>query len=246
MTPWLHSIHIFAFLHSLYVYGRKWSFLFLVIGFSLGLASEHIGATYGWVFGKFHYQPDRIMFFGTVPIFTPLAWWLILYCAYNTTNLIVGNPEKLRGDGLRLPLAVPLMACLDGLMAMNLDLLLDPIMVCPERSRWVWESGGSYFNIPIRNSLGWFLVGFTISLLIRLYDIRTGRRVCLGGRFVHYLPSGLYGCMFAMLALLSLQDGYPQYALIGLGGMAPFVLLAAVRAVLTLPAERGSKTQFRE
>ncbi len=79
MTPWFHSIHIFAFLHSLYVHGRKWSVLFLVIGFSLGLASEHVGATYGWVFGKFHYQPDRIMLLGTVPIFTPLSWWLILY-----------------------------------------------------------------------------------------------------------------------------------------------------------------------
>jgi len=246
MTPWLHSIHIFAFLHSLHVHGRKWSILFLLIGFSLGLATEHVGATYGWVFGKFHYQPERIMFFGTVPIFTPLSWWLILYCAYNTTNLIVGSMEKLKGDGLRLPLAVLLMACLDGLMAMNLDLLFDPIMVCPERKRWVWEFGGSYFDIPIRNFLGWFLVGSITSLLIRLYDIRTGGGVCLGGRLVHYLPSGLYFCMFALFALLSLRDGYPQYALIGFGGMMPFVLLASVRAVLTLQAEPCPKTQFRD
>jgi len=237
MTPWLHSIHIFAFLHSLYVHGRKWTLLFLVIGFSLGLASEHMGAQYGWVFGKFHYQPDRIMLLGTVPIFTPLSWWLILYCAYNTTNLVVGSLEKIAGTGLRLSLAVLLMAGLDGLMAMNLDMLFDPIMVCPERSRWVWEFGGSYFNVPIRNFLGWFLVGFTISLFIRLYDIRTGRTVSLGKRFIDYLPSGLYFCMFALFAMLSVVDGYPQYALIGFAGMVPFVLLAAVRAILMLRAE---------
>jgi len=240
MIPWFHSIHIFAFLHSLYVHGRKWSLLFLVIGFSLGLASEHVGATYGWVFGKFHYQPDRLMFLGTVPIFTPVSWWLILYCAYNTTNLIVGGLEKLAGKGLRLSLAVLLMAGLDGLMAMNLDMLFDPIMVCPERKRWVWEFGGSYFNIPIQNFIGWFLVGFTISLLIRIYDVRTGRTVALGRRFIHYLPSGLYFCMFALFALLSVVDGYPQYALIGFAGMAPFVLLAAVQAVLVLRAERDN------
>lgn len=237
MTPWVHSIHIFAFLHSLYVHGRKWSLTFLVIGFSLGLASEHVGATYGWIFGKFHYQPDRLMFFGTVPIFTPLSWWLILYCAYNTTNLIIGDLDKGGQSRLRRFFAVPLMAGLDGLMAMNLDMLFDPIMVCPERKRWVWEFGGSYFDIPIQNFLGWFLVGFTISLLIRLYDIRTGRRISLGGRFVHYLPAGLYFLMFALFALLSCINGYPQYALIGFGGMVPFALLAAVRASLSLRAE---------
>ncbi len=237
MTPWFHSIHIFAFLHSLYVHGRKWTLLFFAIGFSLGLASEHVGATYGWVFGKFHYQPDRLMFLGTVPIFTPVSWWLILYCAYNTTNLIVGGLGKIAGKGLRLSLAVLLMAGLDGLMAMNLDMLFDPIMVCPERKRWVWEFSGSYFNIPIQNFLGWFLVGFTISLLIRLYDIRTGRTVFLGRQFVHYLPSGLYFCMFVLFSLLSVVDGYPQYALIGFGGMAPFVLLAAVRALRMLGVE---------
>ncbi len=131
-------------------------------------------------------------------------------------------------------LATLLMAGLDGLMAMNLDMLFDPIMVCPERERWVWAFGGSYFSIPIQNFLGWFLVGFTISLLIRLYDIRAAHWVPLGRKFVHYLPSGLYFCMFALFALLSVVDGYPQYALIGFAGMVPFVLLAAVRAVLML------------
>ena len=106
-------------------------------------------------------------------------------------------------------------------MAMNLDMLFDPIMVSPERKRWVWEFGGSYFDIPIQNFLGWFLVGFTISLLIRLYDMRTGRSVPLGGRLVHYLPSGLYFLMFALFALLSLIDGYPQYALIGFAEWCP-------------------------
>ncbi len=234
MIPWLHSIHIFAFLHSLYVHGRTRTLLFLVIGFTLGLASEHVGATYGWVFGKFHYQPDRVMFLGTVPIFTPLSWWLILYCAYNTTNLIVGSLKGLEGKGLRLCLAVLGMAGLDGLMAMNLDMLFDPIMVCPERKRWVWEFGGSYFDIPIQNFIGWFLVGFTISLLVRLYDLRVGRYVPLGKQFIHYLPSGVYFCMFAFFALLSCMDGYPQYALIGFAGMMPFVLLAGVKAVQNL------------
>lgn len=236
MTPWLHGIHIFALLHSLYVHGKKRTLLFLVVGFSLGLLSEHLGSTHGWIFGAFHYQPTRIMFFGTVPILTPLSWWLILYCAYNTTNLIVGDLKMLRERGLRISLTILLMACLDGLMAMNLDLLFDPIMVCPERKRWVWEFGGSYFNIPIQNFVGWFVVGFTISILVRIYDVFSGGSVPLGKQIVHYAPPGLYFCMFALFGFLSYRDGYPQYTLIGFGTMTPFVLWAAVRAVVLLPA----------
>ncbi len=235
MTPWLHLIHIFVFFHSLRRYGKKWTFLFLLIGFTIGLASEHVGARYGWVFGKFHYQPDRLTFFGTVPIFTPLSWWLILYCAYNTTNLVLGWGAETGGlPRARRYLALFLSACLDGLMAMNLDMLFDPIMVCPERRRWVWETGGNYFGIPIQNFVGWFLVGFTISLLIRAYDLRTGRLVPLGGRLLDYFPTGLYFAMFLLFSLLSCLDGYPHYALIGFACMMPFVLSASVRAVLLL------------
>ena len=174
------------------------------------------------------------MFFGTVPIFTPVSWWFILYCAYNTTNLIFPRNAARGGGGLRLFLSVLLMSCLDGLMAMNLDMLFDPIMVCPERKRWVWEFGGSYFNIPIQNFVGWFLVGFTISLLIRLYDCFADRAVPLGERLVHYIPSGLYFSMLGLFALISVVDGYPQYALIGCAAMMPFVFCAATRAVFSL------------
>ena len=43
--------------------------------------------------------------------------------------------------------------------------------------------------------------------------------------------------MFALFAMLSVVDGYPQYALVGFAGMVPFVLLAAVRAILMLRGE---------
>jgi putative membrane protein len=178
------------------------------------------------------------MLFGTVPIFTPIAWWLIIYCAYNTTNLIFGDLGIIRRIRKRIPLAVFLMACLDGLMAMNLDMLFDPIMVCPERTRWVWESGGAYFNIPIQNFVGWFLVAFAVSLLIRIYDVRKGRFVSLGDRLIHYVPSGLYFCMCMFFALLSYLSGYPQYSLIGFSAMMPFVLWAALRGVFALKTSR--------
>ena len=43
-----------------------------------------------------------------------------------------------------------------------------------------------------------------------------------------------------IFALLSCVEGYPQYALIGFGGMVPFAALAADRAVQALrPGPEG-------
>jgi len=233
MGTWVHVIDVFVIIHSILVYGKKWTGIFFVLACSLGLLSEHVGAAYGWVFGKFHYQPDRIMFFGTVPVLTPVSWWLILYCAYNTTNLVFGDMKDSRTWGVWLrAAAIVLMASLDGLMAMNLDMLFDPVMVSPRRARWVWEHGGAYFNIPIQNFLGWFLVAFSVSLLIRTFDAVRGRAVPLGERLLHYFPSGLYFCMFAFFGFLGYVDGYPHYTLIGFSGMIPFVLWAALRGVV--------------
>lgn len=234
MITWFHVVDIFVLIHSLLIYGKRWTSIFFILGFSLGLFSEHVGATYGWIFGKFHYQPDRIMLFGTVPLFTPVSWWLIIYCAYNTTNLIFGDLSLLKKNGTLRAIALFVMACLDGLMAMNLDMLFDPIMVSPERRRWVWEFGGAYFNIPIQNFVGWFLVAFTVSLLIRIYDVWKDHCIVLGGRLLHYVPTGLYFSMFAFFALLSLVDGYPQYALIGFSGMIPFILWSSLRGLSVL------------
>jgi putative membrane protein len=239
MTPWLHIIDIFVLIHSFFVYGKRWTLLLFILGCSFGFFSEYLGTTYGLIFGKFHYQPDRIMFLGTVPVLTPLSWWLIVYCAYNTTNLIFGDLRILKSNRQRAPLALLLMASLDGLMAMNLDMLLDPLMTCPERKRWVWEFGGAYFNIPIKNFIGWFLVAFTVSLLIRIYDVLKGRFVLLGGRTVHYAPTGLYFCMFAFFSVLSYVDGYQHYVLIGFSAMMPFVLWAGLRGLFPLGTSRG-------
>jgi putative membrane protein len=238
---WFHIIDLLVLIHSLYIYGRRWTSILFALGFSFGLFSEHLGASYGWIFGKFHYQPDRIMIFGTVPVLTPVAWWIIIYCVYNTTNLIFSDFRLFKGKGHRIPLALFLMASLDGLMAMSLDMLLDPIMVCPERKRWVWEFGGAYFNIPIQNFVGWFLVVFTVSLLIRIYDVRKGCFVRLGDHIIHFLPTGVYFCMFAFFALVSYVDGNPQYALIGFSGMMPFVLWASLRGLSTLKASSSRR-----
>jgi putative membrane protein len=47
------------------------------------------------------------------------------------------------------------------------DLVVDPILSGPTVGAWVWERGGSYYGVPLQNSLGWIVTTFTIYVLYR-------------------------------------------------------------------------------
>jgi putative membrane protein len=52
------------------------------------------------------------------------------------------------------------------------DLVVDPILSGPTVRAWVWEGGGAYYGVPLRNFLGWIGTTFTIYLLYRSVERR--------------------------------------------------------------------------
>ena len=96
-----------------------------------------------------------------VPIWVPIGWSFILYVTMRTTTLL-GVPWYV----------APL---LDGFLALNLDLTLDPIAV--HRGWWDWLPGrpgtgvdpNSYFGIPLVNFMGWFVIVASFSFFIRFF-----------------------------------------------------------------------------
>ncbi|MDF2596671.1 MAG: hypothetical protein K0R69_3012, partial [Clostridia bacterium] len=54
------------------------------------------------------------------------------------------------------------------------DVVMDPVAATINKV-WIWEDGGSYFNVPISNYLGWFFVVYVFlqifSIYISRYDI---------------------------------------------------------------------------
>jgi uncharacterized membrane protein len=94
-----------------------------------------------------------------VPVWVPLGWCFILYATMRTTTLL----------GMKWYTA-PL---LDGFLALNLDLTLDPIAI--NRGWWAWnvmddpssQYLSSYFGIPLVNFMGWYVIVASFSFFSR-------------------------------------------------------------------------------
>ena len=71
-------------------------------------------------------------------------------------------------------------AAMGGLIAMGIDLWLDPVSTSPEIMSWVWAKGDILllFGIPHSNFVGWFLLIFLFALFwekLPLMEAKTGR-----------------------------------------------------------------------
>ena len=112
---------------------------------------EAIGSKTGWPFGAYHYPALLQPQIGQVPVLIPLAWLMMLPCAW-----AIAQPWR-RYSGL--------FVVLSALALTAWDLLLDPQMVA--WGLWVWEMPGGYFGIPWQNYAGWLLTAGLLTHLIR-------------------------------------------------------------------------------
>ncbi len=126
----------------------------------LGWAAEYLGSRTGFPFGHYDYTDRLQPQLGGVPLLIPLAWLMMLPSSWAVAALIV--PEAGSGRAVKRWFAFALAASL----AMTAwDLFLDPQMVA--WGFWVWENPSGYFGIPWVNFLGWMLVTFVITLIVR-------------------------------------------------------------------------------
>jgi hypothetical protein len=116
-------------------------------GILFGFLVEYteVRQTHSYAYGQF-----LIMLGGIIPLAVCVGWGLIIYAAVETSN--------------RLQIPVVLRPLLDGLLALSIDLNLDPIAV--SFGFWRWEESGPYFGIPSGNFIGWFVVVASFSALL--------------------------------------------------------------------------------
>jgi uncharacterized membrane protein len=217
----------FVLIHCSNSLGTRKAVVFFAIAWSSGLVSELLGVTYGLVFGPYYYIQAKF-FWGLVPLATPFSWAVIIYVAYALTNQISFNliddrrSFKLTRTGSAAVLIV--LSAISGLVAMNLDMILDPVAVSLQTPGWVWIGGGPYFNIPLSNFIGWFFVTFFAILAFRVYE-RLKSESSEGVTVDVFIPV-LYLVYFAIQASLAVQIGHPELVLIGVATMFPFMLFA--------------------
>jgi putative membrane protein len=211
----------FALLHAWQMWGGRRALIFLALVYGVTLAFESVGVATGLVYGGYHYS-DLLgpKFLGLVPYAIPLAWFMMMYCAWALAEGLAraiapgsaGNPG--RGRWLRPALAALAMTAW--------DLLADPLMV--RSGHWTWERPGAYFGIPAQNFAGWLVTALAIYLLLEWINRPEGFSKPFGSAFAA-LPVLAYAITWLASVSALLAVGLPGPAVAGFFGMGAWAVL---------------------
>lgn len=113
----------------------------------LGEHSREVTGTYYFTRGFF--------WFIETPILACLGWFFVAYSCVYVAELLIPRARILWR------------ATLGGLIAMNLDLWLDPVQTHEAFKSWIWAEADAIniFSIPLSNFMGWFLLIFLFALV---------------------------------------------------------------------------------
>jgi uncharacterized membrane protein len=147
---------LFAIFHCAALSGWKTTGRFFVLAALISFLLEVIGVRTGWVYGAYHYSPMLGPKLAGVPVLIPLAWFMMIYPSWLVARALMSgvNVGSLAGLVSQALIAAMVMTAWDTVM--------DPGMAAA--GNWVWEHGGSYFGVPLRNYLGWLLTTFLVYL----------------------------------------------------------------------------------
>jgi len=123
-----------------------------------------LGTSY-WFYGTYWFPKGGLWFIET-PAWVCLCWFIIAYsCVW-----VAGKVFPKVGLWGR--------AFAGGLIAMGLDLWVDPVSTSPELMSWVWANGDHIriLGIPHGNFLGWFFLIFLFAILWERYLPRLKER----------------------------------------------------------------------
>jgi putative membrane protein len=146
-------------------YGTKRTLIYFLPIIIATLIIESAG-----VAGGRYYYPGYIVYLsvvgGAVPLIIILAWSVNLFLFMNLGKLFISKVYQKRNT-----LQIVFISLSAGLFGVCLDLLEDPL--AHYNNWWIWETslqGIKYFNVPILNFIGWFILVFFMSCATLLID----------------------------------------------------------------------------
>jgi len=197
----------------------KRALIFIILVSSVGYFAETLGVRYGIIFGGFYEYQMGGPYVGVVPLSVILYWNVFIYMGYCMVSLIFRNqnPGNLRKLFVQI-------IC-DGLIVTSIDLFMDPIQV--SQGNWFWINGGKYFNVPLLNFTGWFLVTILVTGVFRLWEYLYPKN-----QNYHYslklIPVIGYFMVIIGFTALAFKQQLINLFLIGNGIMLPILCLCLV------------------
>ena len=224
----------FSVCHAAYALSPRNAGVFFAISAVVSWIFEQAGVSTGFVFGPYHYTDVLGPKLGDVPVLIPGAWFAMIYPSYVIAGLLVdGRPYGTRGSWAR----VVWLAAVGAAVMTAWDVVVDPILSGPGFRAWIWEQGGPYFGVPLRNYAGWLVTTFVVYLLYRAWELGSpapAGQLAAAGSMAAWLPLVAYG---AMLAANLVSSGPPELAVIG-----PFVMGVPLLAAGARLSASGPRT----
>ncbi|WP_048190942.1 carotenoid biosynthesis protein [Methanobacterium sp. SMA-27] len=227
---WIFTGLALVVIHSSILLGKTKTALFFSIALIFGLVSEVLGVKFGWIYGHYYYNPILTpAFFGLVPVVNVISWAFIIYISYIFADIILEFNNKkfyLKNKGRPFVfLLIILLSMISGMVATNMDMLIDPVVVA--NHAWFWIDSGPYFGIPISNFVGWFLVVFSVTFLFRVVEFIIDKKdhIVTDNSFLTATIISMYTMFLLIYGYTALLIGHPEYLLIGTTAMGPFILI---------------------
>ena len=142
---------VMAFIHGIKYYGTKNLVIFFIICWVVSNFFEGFSVAYGFSFGSYYHMlaGPRIW---DVPIVIMPAYFGMGYFSW-VLSLAINRVYEKKLSGAKTFL-VPFTSALIMVMW---DVVLDPT-ASTLNENWIWEDGGTIYNIPVSNFAGWFFV----------------------------------------------------------------------------------------
>ena len=213
------AVLVLTAVHAVLRFGLRDAFVLAFIAVGISLPAEWLGATKGWIFGSYDYTAMLYWkFAGTVPLFIPLAWYMLAYLSDAMAEMALPSSST------------PVVRVLYRAVALTTwDFLFDP--VCVVAGAWTWHGPVEYFGlVPLGNFLGWFVVSLAIFSCHEFWrgkDRSGGRSLDrVVGTWRHATPIAFSLLVIFLLAVFAVRFGESAAAAVGVAVVMPQCLLA--------------------